>query len=97
MKIDTMTGAPVEPPPGGPAVELPVVAAVAYLPSPGYTLVNITADHSQVCGHWHRHVSPRLADDDLIRHPPCRMGSPYRLDVRIAARSVVSVHAREAS
>jgi hypothetical protein len=61
----------------------PLVLAVLYKPLPGARLTMMLADHTRVCGHHHRHMTRNLAEDDLIRTPPCRTG-PYRLAVTVA-------------
>lgn len=63
--------------------ELPVVPATAYPPLPSGVQTDLIAEHG-LCGRHHRHVTRSLPDDSLIRWPPCRVGGPYRLAVRIA-------------
>lgn len=92
----TLTAPSVAPPPCRPAVEPPAVTATAYLPLPGFTLTTIITDHSRTCGHWHRHVSARLDDDDLIRYPPCG-GGRYRLDLTGVRPPLTRAHVRTAS
>lgn len=85
MSTATSTITNPAPPPDG----LPVVPATAYLPTPGYALVTIIADHTGTCRRWHRHRSAGLDGDDLIRQPPCRSGR-YRLAVTVATPAAVA-------
>jgi hypothetical protein len=63
--------------------ELPIVPATAYPPLPDSVQTDLIAEHV-ICGRHHRHVTRSLVDDSLIRWPPCGLGGPYRLSVRIA-------------